>query len=154
VQLEQGQQPSPGEPAQPDEPRPTAVPRRPDFFSINLNVAIPNPWTGTLVGGTGAVTIDENGNVYVGVGPSVGKTLTFVSGSAAFGWLNQKASPTEGELSGFLMGHGLNASAGFWGGGAINYSSSTGATATSLGFFSLQAGGGYTYSWQVGDLWD
>ena len=99
------------------------------------------------------MTIDENGDVYVGLGPNVGKTLTVVSGSAAFGWLNQKASPTEGQLRSFLTGHAFNASIGFWGGGAINYSPGTGATATSLGFFSPQAGAGYTYSWHVGDIW-
>lgn len=79
--------------------------------------------------------------------------MTFVSGSAAFGWLNQKAAPTEAQLRSFLTGHGFNASAGFWGGGAINYSPGTGTTATSLGLFTPQVGGGYTYSWHVGDLW-
>jgi len=143
-----------GQPVETNGPGPTTVPRLPDFFSINASVAIPTPWTGTLIGLTGSATVDENGNFYLGLGPSVGKTLTFVSGSAAFGWLNQKANPTEDDLRGFLTGHGLDAGGGFWGGGAITYSPSTGSSATNLGLFTPQAGGGYTYSWHVGDLWD
>jgi hypothetical protein len=54
------------------------------------------------LGVTGAVTVDENGDVYVGAGPNVGKAATVVSGSAAFGWLNQKASPTESQLRSFF----------------------------------------------------
>ncbi len=144
----------PPAPSRLNETAATDISRWPDFFSININVAILNPWTGTLVGGTGAVTADENGDVYVGVGPSVGKTLTFVSGSVAIGWLNQKAAPTEEQLRSFFTGHGFNASAGFWGGGAINYSPETETTATSLGLFTPQVGGGYTYSWHIGDLWN
>jgi RHS repeat-associated protein len=143
-----------GQPVETNGPGPTAVPRLPDFFSINASVAIPTLWTGTLIGLTGSATVDENGNFYLGLGPSVGKTLTFVSGSAAFGWLNQKANPTEDDLRSFLTGHGLDAGGGFWGGGAITYSPSTGSSATNLGIFTPQAGGGYTYSWHVGDLWD
>ena len=130
-----------------------AFPAWPVFFSVSGNVAIPNPWTGTLVGGTAVVTIDENGGVYVGVGPSAGKTFTIFSGSAAFGWLNQEAQTTDEQLRSFLTGHAFNVGAGFWGGGAINYSPGTETSATCLGFFTPQAGGGYTYSWRVGDLW-
>ena len=153
LELSQGQSGVSTDPAQPTQPGLSSVPRWPDFFSFNVNVAVPNPWTGTLLGATGAVTIDENGDVYVGLGPSVGKTLTVVSGSAAFGWLNQKASPTEGQLNSFLTGHAFNAGAGFWGGITISHSPAMGTTATSLGFFSPQASGGYTYSWHIGELW-
>ncbi|HXV37882.1 MAG TPA: hypothetical protein VEC18_12080, partial [Myxococcota bacterium] len=136
------------------EPRIDAIWRWPDFFSVSVNVAIPNPWTGTLLGATGAATLDENGELYVGAGGSVGSSLTLISGSAAFGWLNQAAPPTAPQLQRFLAGRGFNASAGYWIGGAYSYTIETGESSTSLGFFSPQAGVGYTYSWHVGDLWD
>jgi RHS repeat-associated protein len=142
----------------PRQPLPEAegfdVPRFPDFYSGNLNVAIPTPWTGTLVGVTGAATLDKYGKVYVGFGPNIGKAWTGVSGSLTAGWLNQTTSPTEETLQGFLAGHALNIGGGYWGGGSLTYSPTSGSTATNLGFFTPQIGIGYTYSWLVGDLWD
>lgn len=127
---------------------PTGLWRMPDFVSVNVNVAIPTPWTGTLVGVTGAFSFDRYGNMYWGAGPNVGKAATFVSGSAALGWLNQKKKPRSEELNDFLSAHGFRATGGFWFGGGLNYSPGTGGTATTIGLFTPQAGGGYTYSLQ------
>ena len=87
--------------------------------------------------------------MFVGFGPNVGKALTGISGSATAGWLNQVAMPTQQQLQGFLSGHAFNVGGGYWAGGALTISPSTGATATNLGIFSPQGGGGYTYSWQL-----
>ena len=48
--------------------------RLPDYFSLNINVAIPNPITGTLVGWSGHVVLDRFGNVYLApTGGNVGR---------------------------------------------------------------------------------
>jgi RHS repeat-associated protein len=136
-------------PYSPSDPCPCQTgPRWPDFYSVNVNVAIPTPWTATLLGVTGAWTIDRSGTMYWGAGPNVGKAATAASASAAAGWLNQSCKPTTAQLNDFLTGSALNVGAGYWGGAAFTYSPSTGGTATSVGVFTPQAGGGYTYSWQ------
>lgn len=125
--------------------------RAPDFLSANLNVAIPTPWTATLVGVTFALNVDRNGGVYFGLGPSVGKSLTMVSGSATADWVDQRSTPTAQQLNGFLTQHSFSATAGFWGGVQQSYTPGSG-WATGVGFVSPQAGAGYTYSWHLFDM--
>jgi len=124
--------------------------RLPDYVSLNINIAIPTPWTGTLIGITPvALSLDRYGNWYYGLGPNVGKALTFVSGSLTAGWLDQECKPTEGQMNNFLSGHGVNAGAGYWGGFGAQWSPAN-ASATYIGIVTPQAGVGYTYSWWVG----
>jgi hypothetical protein len=127
------------------------IPRLPDFYSFNLNVAIPTPWTGTLLGGTGSVTVDRYGRVFAGGGPNIGKALTFVSGSITAGWMNASTIPSEPQLASFLGGGSYSVGGGLWGGVALSYSPGygiRGATATNIGGFTPQFGAGWTYNWQ------
>ena len=59
--------------------------RWPDYVSFDINIAIPNPVTLTAVGINIDVTLDRNGNLYLGGGGSVGESLTMVSGSLVGG---------------------------------------------------------------------
>ncbi len=77
--------------------------RLPDYISLNINIAIPTPWTGTLFGWSGQITLDRYGNLYwAPLGVSGGKSLTGVSGSLTTGWLNECEKPSEERLKGFL----------------------------------------------------
>lgn len=122
--------------------------RMPDYFSANINVAIPNPVTGTIVGWSGTASIDRYGNWYWSpLGGGVGKSATFVSGSATANWMNQPCKPSEKQLNNFLTGHGFNVTGGYWGGASESWSPGNG-SATGLGFVTPQAGGSYNYSFQ------
>ena len=121
--------------------------RLPDFISVNVNVAIPNPVTATLVGVTFAVELDRKGSVYVGVGPSVGKSLTGISGSVTANRLSQTTTPTSDQLNRFLTKGSWSATGGFQIGAQVQKTS--GGTAGGVGFVSPQVGGGWTYSWKI-----
>jgi RHS repeat-associated protein len=122
--------------------------RLPDYISANVNIAIPTPWTGTLLGWSGVVAIDRHGGIYWSpVGASAGKALTGVAGSLTGSWLNQCVTPTEGQLENFLTAHGFSVGGGFIGGGGVAYTPGAG-TATQLGLYSPQVGGSYNYSWK------
>jgi hypothetical protein len=69
---------------------------------MNLNIAIPNPWTLIFVGVSFSVEINRNGHGHFGLGSSVGKSVTGVSGSVTADWLHQKCKPTPGTLQKFL----------------------------------------------------
>ena len=132
---------------------PSGLSRLPDFFSLNLNVAVPTPWTGTIIGVTPvSLTVDRYGNWYYGVGPNLGKAATVVSGSLTGGWFDQACTPTETQLENFLAGHALNVGIGYWLGGGVQFWPKTG-SATYLGVLTPQAGIGYTYSWRI-HRWD
>ncbi|HOI95016.1 MAG TPA: hypothetical protein PK250_09950, partial [Syntrophobacter fumaroxidans] len=122
--------------------------RFPDYVSINFNIAIPTPWTATLLGGTAQVALDRYGNFYAGPGGTVGKAATIFSLSATVGWLDTSEKPCEKTLDNFLSGHSFNAGAGFWGGGGETWTPGVG-TGTEVGFVSPQAGASYHYSWKV-----
>jgi RHS repeat-associated protein len=122
--------------------------RMPDYLSANINVAIPNPWTGTLIGWSGTASLDRYGNWYWSpLGGGVGKSATFVSGSVTANWMNQPCEPSEWQLNNFLSGSGFNATAGFWGGVSESWSPGNG-SATGVGFVTPQAGVSYNYSFQ------
>jgi len=126
--------------------------RWPDYISLEINVAIPTPWTGTLIGWSGQVTLDRYGNLYwAPLGATIGKSATFVSGSLTVGWLNECGKPSEERIENFLSGHSINITAGYWGGGGITWVPGRG-TATQVGFVTPQIGGSYHYSWQKGKL--
>jgi len=122
--------------------------RLPDYLSVNVNITIPTPWTGTLFGWSGIITLDRYGNWYWSLlGGGAGKSLTGVSGSLTVNWMNQRCKPTEPQLHDMLTSHGFNVSGGFWGGLSESYTPGTG-TATGIGFVSPQIGGSYNYSFK------
>jgi RHS repeat-associated protein len=126
--------------------------RLPDYFAVNLNIAIPNPWTATVVGWSGTASVDRYGNWYwspLGIG--AGKSATIVSGSLTANWITQFNKPTESQLQNFLSGHGVNVTGGIWGGLSGSWSPSTGDKAFGIGVVSPQIGGSYNYSFYGGN---
>lgn len=111
-------------------------------------LAITNPWTGTLIGGSVQVNVDRKLNWYVGVGPTAGKSATVLSASLTAGWLLEDEKPNEDRLQEFLTGHSFNVAGGFFGGGGITHTPGVG-TAIELGLFSPQAGASYHHSDQL-----
>ena len=115
----------------------------PDFYSFNVNV----PWPNGIFGHSAAFTIDRNGEIYVGFGPSVGKSGPgILSGSLTAGWLNQNEKPKEEELKAFLTGSSFNFGAGFIFGMAIQWSPYNGSAIIAGAFWPPQVGGSYAYS--------
>jgi len=120
----------------------------PDFLSTNINIAIPNPWTGTLVGWSGTASIDRYGNWYWSpFGGGIGKSATLVSFSATANWMNQSCEPNKRQLNNFLSGNGFNFTAGNWAGFSESWSPGNG-SATGFGLVTPQAGLSYNYSFQ------
>lgn len=125
--------------------------RWPDYISVNLNIAIPTPWTGTLVGWSGTVSLDRYGDWFWSpLGGGVGKSATVVSGSLMANWLDRGCKPTKSQLSNFLSAHGFNATAGYGGGLSQSYTPGSG-WATGIGLASPQIGASYNYSLQGGN---
>jgi hypothetical protein len=79
----------------------------PDFLTIQASVAIPNPWTFTLVGVTGQLSLDRYGAMYAGLGPNVGKSATILSGSVHAGWVTNPSIPNPNALQGFMTAHSV-----------------------------------------------
>jgi RHS repeat-associated protein len=119
-----------------------------DYLSLNVNVAIPTPWTGTLFGLSFQVAGDRYGNLYWSpLGAGVGKTLSGVSASVTAGWLNQPATPSAEQMEGFMTANSFNVAAGsFFGAGLTYVPNQVTSTATELGLFTPQVGGSYHYS--------
>jgi RHS repeat-associated protein len=118
----------------------------PDFISLNINVGI--PVLANLVGGTLAVNVGRHGNVYVGGGANVGKSLTFISGSLTANWFPPFANTN---ANNFLTKNSFSVAGGWWGGLQGTYTPGSG-TALGAGVVSPQIGGAWTYSWNVGNL--
>ena len=119
----------------------------PDYFALNINIGI--PWTGNLLGISGQVVLDRYGNLYWGAGPTVGKALTFVSGSLTGGY-HMTGYRTEEKLKEFLSDHSVNIGGGAKYGGEFTFNQY--GAAYEVGLYSPQFGGGYHYSWQKGKL--
>ena len=118
----------------------------PDYWVFNINVAIPNPLTLTLVGWSGALTVDRHMDVSWSIlGGGVGKSATMVSGSVQAGWLNQTTIPSQKQTTSFITGNGVNFTAGYIGGGGETWSPGNG-FATQIGIVSPQIGVSYNYS--------
>ncbi len=148
------------QPERPQEEQPDAcrqgsaernVVRAPDYWELQINIAIPTPWTGTLLGVSGHISLDRNGEWYGGIGPGVGRSATVVSGSLIGNWMLQTSTSTGSELQNFLTGHAFNAGGGYWGGLNVTYSPTTDQNAVGVGVVSPQVGGGYQYSWDIGE---
>jgi RHS repeat-associated protein len=94
--------------------------RWPDYVGVNVNVAIPNPWTGTLVGWSGTASLDRYGDWFWSpAGVEVGASATAVAGGLTVNWLNQACKPSREHLANFLSSNGFNASVGVGGGWSI-----------------------------------
>ncbi len=120
--------------------------RWPDYISLNINVAILNPYTLSLVGWSGTATLDRYGQIYFSpLGLGVGKSDTIISGSLTANWLDKCHKPTKKELDDFIGGLGFNGAAGLWGGVTQSYSPGSG-WATGVGFVSPQFGASADYA--------
>ena len=126
--------------------------RLPDYIAVNINIAIPTPWTGTVVGWSGTASVNRYGDVFWSpAGAGIGKTLTFVSASLTANWLNQDCLPSQTKLADFLSGNGFNAALGFWGGVSESYTPGSG-FATGIGLVTPQGGISYNYSFHGGNI--
>ena len=126
--------------------------RLPDYTGGNINIAITNPLTGTLIGWSGTVSIDRYGDVYwspIGIG--VGKSLTVISGSLTANWLDQSCTPSRAQLAAFLSSNGFNGTIGFWGGASQSYTPGSG-WSTGIGFVTPQVGASWNYSFPAGNI--
>ncbi len=124
-------------------------PGRPDFASLKINVAIPNPYTLTLVGITIQDSLDRYGHGYFSVGLTAGKSASFLSGSLTAGALDQLATPSSTEVSDYLSGWNVSGFVGAIVGAGEGWTPGKG-FATEAGLASPQAGGSVTYSWDTG----
>ncbi len=123
--------------------------RWPDYYSFNINIAIPTPWTGTAFGWSGLLSVDRNGNVYwspIGVG--AGKSALVASCSLTANWLDRFSTPTPQNLNSFLTANGVSAGGGFIGGGSESYTPGSG-WATGVGLYTPQGGVSWNYSFPV-----
>jgi hypothetical protein len=123
--------------------------RLPDFYTLNISIAIPNPYTGTIIGWNGTASIDRHGQIFVSpFGVTVGKSATIGSASLTANYMLQSKVPTADETYGFLSGHGISAGAGYWGG--VNFSNSPANSGTNyalgFGLYTPQAGVSYNYT--------
>jgi hypothetical protein len=116
--------------------------RAPDFISANINVGI--PYLLNLVGPTVAINIGRNRHVYIGPGINVGKAATLVSGSVTANWMTQP-----NQMQSFLTKNSFSVNVGYWGGVQGAWTPGSG-VAGGVGFVSPQAGGAWTYSFDLG----
>jgi hypothetical protein len=136
-----GEEP-PIKPGKPPGGRPSV--RAPDYLSVNVNVAIPNPITGLWVGWSGQANADVYGNMYFAPlkGFTVGRSATFVSGSATAGWMwSGRGRPRERYLRNFLSGVSKSVGAGNYLGGGITWNDN--GWAWEVGLVTPQAGFAY-----------
>jgi RHS repeat-associated protein len=122
--------------------------RVPDYYSFDVNFAIPNRLTGNLVGLSLEVNLDRYGNVYFGWGGNIGKSAQLASFSLTGAWLDVCGTPSEGELSSFLNGVSYSYGGGYW----LGHSKTTsGAIAASeFGIYYPQVGGSVIAASQMG----
>jgi hypothetical protein len=126
--------------------------RTPDYVSLNLNLGIPNRWTGKYGGLSATIDLDRDGDVFYSLyGVQYGKSRTVFSGSLMVNWLDQTAIPSRTHLSNFLSSSGFNVSAGDWAGVSESYTPGSG-LATGIGIMTPQFGGSYNYSLYAGNV--
>jgi RHS repeat-associated protein len=124
------------------------------YFTLTGGTTIPNPYTGTVVGWHGAISIDQNGHWYFGLGLDAGKNvlgwdLSLVEGRFAKDQLPENDAAEEKFLQDFLTGNsvqGYLVPILYLGG---NYSFSVGRTSFDLGLGSPQGGLAWTYTWRI-----
>jgi RHS repeat-associated protein len=123
--------------------------RSADYYNLNFNVAIENPYTGQWFGVSLSISRDRYGDWFLAApGISFGKTPYMVSFSATGNWMDQKSTPTRKQLENFLSGNGYNVTYGR-GWGVISESFNKSGKATGFGIGSPQKGGSWNYSWEL-----
>jgi RHS repeat-associated protein len=130
---------------------PTGALRWPDYINLNVSISPPIPPFFGIWGVQLNFSLDRYGNIYGGIGPQAGKSLTVVGGSLSFNWLEQFGKPCESQLNNFLSSNGFSAGGGYYGGGQVSYSPGNG-RAWGAGLYTPQFGGGYTYSWKLTNI--
>ena len=75
----------------------------------------------------------------------VGKSATLVSASLTANWLMQSNKPTQQLLNNFLTENGFNAGGGYYDGGSVSYTPSSGG-AWGVGAYTPQIGASYNYT--------
>lgn len=128
-------------------------PQHPDYITIGVYPGI----TGDPTGATMILIIDRYGNIYVGLGLNVCRSLTSTTVSGTGGYIG---SPFDNiiynqlDMQKLLNGWGINLSGGIVSGGGITWSSgattSMPTSAWEYGvIFPASIGGSITYSWQM-----
>jgi hypothetical protein len=125
----------------------------PDYYQLEINIAIPNKFTLTAVGVSLTGTLDRYGNIYGGIGPSFGKSLTGIAGAGTANYLIDGLTRTvrnEDGLGSFLSGHSVTGGGGFLTGSHGTWVPGNG-FAIGTGGYTPQIGAAYNYSWQLGN---
>jgi len=123
--------------------------RLPDFYSLNITIAIPNPITATFIGWSGNISIDRHGQIFVSpYGASVGKSTFVASASLTANWMLQSKKPTANETYNFLSGNGISIGGGYYGGLNWSISPTNDGTkdALGIGLYTPQIGASYNYT--------
>jgi hypothetical protein len=123
--------------------------RMPDYYSLNVSIAIPNPLTLTFIGWNGNISIDRHGQIYASpIGVSIGKSALLGSASLTANYMLQNNSPSHNETYNFLSGHGVSTGGGFIIGGNYSISPVNSGTKNSIGFglYTPQVGVSYNYT--------
>lgn len=127
----------------------------PDYVSVQFNIAVPNPYTGTLIGWSGQITGDRYGNIYASpLGVSFGKSAFLVSASAEVGYVLQNRTPTPRQLRSFLTGDAYNAGFGYGLAESVTYSPNADGSkwAMQFGIATPQIGVSYNPAFRVGSV--
>ena len=118
----------------------------PDYYALNLSIAIPNQYTGTLIGWNGTVTLDRYGTLHFSpLGVTFGKSATLVSGNVTANWLNQSGTPSQAQLNNFLTNSGFNGGIGYGIGTCSSWTPGSG-TSVGVGLFLPQSGASYNFT--------
>jgi hypothetical protein len=107
--------------------------RDPDFVSVNVGAGFVGFW-----GGEVSFTINIYGDVFVGAGPTYGKSRSIVTSSIVAGQLDVTDTPSRDQLYGYNNGPAETVEAGFIVGGGKGKSGNT--TATLAGLYTPQVG--------------
>jgi hypothetical protein len=120
--------------------------RSPDYFSLNISIAIPNTLTATLVGWNITCSLDRYGDFHWSpFGVEIGKSATIVSASLTANWLLQSNTPSQGQMFDFLTTNGFNSGGGYIGGGGLSWTPGSGFAGGS-GLYSPQFGISYNFT--------
>jgi hypothetical protein len=93
-------------------------PEHPDYYILSIS-------GGNIAGGTVILVIDRYGDVYVGLGANIGKSISPVTVSLNGGWIGSWTDdeiPDSGNIDSFLEGFSMNTQIGAVGNGAITWS--------------------------------
>lgn len=122
------------------------------YFSFQMTIAIPNPFTGTAAGVALQLSVDRFGNIFAGGGAAYGKSLLLASAAASFGFLKNRPVFTSADTNSFLTGPSGNASLGAGPGVGFTNSPSSNMSAREYGLYTPQAGFSGVTSKRIGSL--